>query len=570
MLSLKPLLSELTIKTEKLGYKKLDIDFISEESDADWGGDFGWAQRQLVAEIERQYNSRQPVRIIVLKARRLGISTIAEGTLYWWCKIHPGTSGMVIAHRATSSNELFEMTKLFEQSDPLRDYFDLKYETKFMLHWEEPLRSRLQVATAKNVEVARAFTLQALHASEVAFWPDAETLWTGMYQSIPTAHGTIVIVESTANGRGNFFHNLWLSAEEGEVDFKPLFFPWWKHNAYRRPTHLTIKAELSVEERELHHLGATMEHIEWRRWAIGNKVRSELAFMQEYPSTPEEAFVTSGQPLFSHIHLRKCFEPKKTASRGRLIDDPRSPKGVRFQSDPEGPLTLFLAPNRRASSNTYFAAVDPTETVGGDAACIQVINRATLEQVAVWHGHQNPRFIAYELMRLGYFYNTCELTSEIDGGGQVVIDLIVHNYRGEIWRHRRADTEPGRPSRLFGWATNYARKRWSIGLLQSCVLDGSLKIHDRVTYNQMLNFVNDDGYWGDRSEAKGRGDDAVMSLAMALICSHTEDPVVPGVGSNVYETIYDQEWGDHDGEPVWDPPPPRIRRIVPLEEMQYE
>jgi hypothetical protein len=568
MLCLKPLLHELTIKTEHLGYRPLDLDFVSTDPDADWGGDFGWAQRQVVSEIERQYNAGKPVRIIILKARRLGVSTVTEATLYWWSKIHPGTNGLVIAHEQKSSNELFEMTKLFEETDPYSSLFDLRYETKYMLHWEAPLRSRLQVATAKNIQGGRGFTLHALHASEVAFWIDAETLWTGMYQAMPTTHGTIAVIESTANGRGDFFHEQWQKAEEGEIDFVPLFFPWWRHDAYKTPTTLTVRSELSVDERELLSLGASMEHIAWRRWAIGNKVTSELKFMQEYPSTPEEAFVTSGQPLFSHIHLRKCFKPTKVASRGRLIDDPRSPKGVRFQSDPEGPLTIYLAPNRRASSDTYFAAVDPTETVGGDAACIQVINRVTNEQVAVWHGHQNPRFIAYELMRLGYFYNTCMLTSEIDGGGQVVIDLLIHNYRGEIWRHRRPDAEPGRASRVFGWATNYARKRWAIGLLQSLVLDGSLVLHDRVTYNQMLNFVNDDGYWGDRSQAKERGDDAVMSLAIALVCSHTEAPAVPGTSPTIYETIYDQEWGDDDQQ-VWDPPPPRIRRIIPLDELEF-
>jgi hypothetical protein len=558
MLALKPLLRELTIKTKDLRYVPLDLDLVVDDDGADWGGDLGWAQRRLAASIEEQYNAGLPVRNIVLKARQLGISTEAEATLYWWSRIHPGTNGLVIAHEAKSSTELFEMTKLFSETDPYRDLFELKYQTKQLMHWLDPLRSRLQVATAKNIQGGRGYTIHALHASEVAFWPDPETLWTGLYQTVPHEHGTIAIIESTANGRGNFFCDMWERAVEGDLDFKPLFFPWWEHSAYRLHTTLTIKSELSAEERELLRLGASMEHVAWRRWAITNKVPSEIEFMQEYPSTPEEAFLTSGNPLFSHIHLRKCFQPMRTASRGRLIDDNRYPGGVRFQSDPEGCLTIFLAPSRRANDQTYFAAVDPTETVAGDAACIQVINRATYEQVAVWHGHQNPQFIADELIRIGNFYHECMVNTEIDGGGQVVIAELLKRY-SNIWKHHRPDHINNSTNRVFGWATTYARKRWAIGKLQSRVLDGTLVLHDRVTYNQMLNFVNDDGYWGDTSRAKGRGDDAVVSLSIAIVSSDTEDPYVPGVDSGtVYEDIYEQEWGDRSFEEL--PPAPYLPR----------
>ncbi|HXA31505.1 MAG TPA: hypothetical protein VNV87_04540 [Acidimicrobiales bacterium] len=543
MLSLSPLLRDLTIKTAKLGYQPLDLNYVNTDPSVGDVGDWGWAQRRMVAEIEHQYNDGRPVRVIVLKARQLGISTLSEACLFWWAFLHPGTNGLVLAHENKSSAELFEMTKLYWETFPFRDWFELKYQTKQMLHWLEPLRSRLQVATAKNIQGGRGFTIHALHASEVAFWPDPETLWTGLYQTVPHSHGTIAIIESTANGRGNWFHDMWQQSEEGEVDFKPLFFPWFEHPAYQLQTTLTVKSELSPDERQVMRIGASMENIAWRRWAMRNKVNSELAFMQEFPSTPEEAFVSTGNPLFSHIHLRQCFKPPTTAARGRLVDDRRSPKGVSFVSDPEGPLTIFLAPARSARPDLYFAAVDPTESIDGDAACIQVINRLTCEQVAVWHGHLNPRFIAFELMRIGKFYNECMVTTEIDGGGQVVIDNLVQHYPN-IWRHKKPDFAPGQVSRAFGWATTWARKRWAIGLLQSLVIDGSLTIHDRVTYNQMGNFVNDDGYWGDRSRGKGRGDDAVMSLAIAMVCSSTESPVMPNTNPTVYADIYDQEYGD--------------------------
>lgn len=74
-LSLRPLLNQLTIKTTNLDYRKLDLDYIDPDPTI---GDWGWAQRPYISEIERQYNDGDPVRIIVLKARQLGISTVTE------------------------------------------------------------------------------------------------------------------------------------------------------------------------------------------------------------------------------------------------------------------------------------------------------------------------------------------------------------------------------------------------------------------------------------------------------------------------------------------------------------
>src|ERR1700735_3975954 len=107
-LMLRPLMDELTIKTTNLDYRKLDLDYIDPDPTI---GDWGWAQRPYVAEIERQYNAGKPVRIIVLKARQLGISTATEAALFIWAFKHPGTNGLVVSHEKGQAEELFNMTK---------------------------------------------------------------------------------------------------------------------------------------------------------------------------------------------------------------------------------------------------------------------------------------------------------------------------------------------------------------------------------------------------------------------------------------------------------------------------
>src|SRR5215469_15737931 len=92
LLALNPLLKQLTIKNKDLELVPLDIAARS-AAGPNLGGqlqDFAWAQRAVVAEVERQYNSGRPVRIIVLKARQLGISTVTEAMLFVWGFIHKG------------------------------------------------------------------------------------------------------------------------------------------------------------------------------------------------------------------------------------------------------------------------------------------------------------------------------------------------------------------------------------------------------------------------------------------------------------------------------------------------
>jgi hypothetical protein len=538
-LNLPPLLKQLTIKTAKLGYRKLDLNYVDPDPEI---GDWGWAQRPFIAEIERQYNAGKPVRIIVLKARQLGISTATEAVLFWWNFLHPGANNLVIAHENIPSTELFEMTKLFWETWPFKKCYKMKYQTKQNLHWEDT-GSRLRIASAKNPQGTRGSTIHALHASEVAFWPDPQTLWTGLSQTIHNRHGTIVVLESTANGVGNWFYDQWNEAVDGNSDFVPLFFPWFKHSAYRVHTTLTVDSELDADEKQLLRIGASLENLAWRRWAIINKSSGDLdSFMQEYPSTPMEAFITSGRPIFSHQYLKRAYDDSNPGIEGRLIDTPNG--GVEFVPERGGELTIF---RRAAPGDTrrdrYFIAGDPSETIAGDPACIQVINRQTFRQVAVWHGRINPRFFADEMMRLGKYYNFAMLCPEVEGGGQQTIATILAKNYPNIWLDKRADRLRG-STNVFGWSTNYQRKQWCIGELQRLIIDGSLTIHDKKTYRQLQAYVQrDDGTWGNSSAETH--DDAVMALAIAVTASQTEGPFLADTrGQNAILDLYHQEFDD--------------------------
>lgn len=235
-LNLWPWMKRLTIKNKDAKMEHLDLD-----------SEFAWAQRMFIREVEKQYNEGRPIRIIVLKARQLGISTATEGLLFNWCFLFPGTNALVLSKDRENSETIFEMAKLMWDQWPLRALFSTTRASARRLSWAETL-SNFRVSTAKGTQVGRGSTIHAVHGSEVAFWENADELMPPLNEAVPMSPGTIIILESTANGVGGFFYDTWMAAERGESDYVPMFFPWHKHGEYRIKRHNLVTRMLTPRE----------------------------------------------------------------------------------------------------------------------------------------------------------------------------------------------------------------------------------------------------------------------------------------------------------------------------------
>jgi len=131
--------------------------------------------------------------------------------------------------------------------------------------------------------------------SEVAFWENTEELATGVMEAVSDAAGTEIVLESTANGQGNDFHQRWLSAMEGKSDYQAIFIPWYWQDEYKLPLR---GFKPNDQEQELFDAfgkdGLTLEHLAWRRIKLQSMNRDEERalemFCQEYPFTAAEAF----------------------------------------------------------------------------------------------------------------------------------------------------------------------------------------------------------------------------------------------------------------------------------------
>jgi len=164
----------------------------------------------------------------------------------------------------------------------------------------------------------------------------------------------------------------------------------------------------------------------------------------------------------------------------------------------------------------------------GDPACIQVLNRHTFEQVAVWHGHCEPVAFADRLASSGT--TTTRHGQLRDRGWWALVHQHPHvkMFYPNVWRYRQADRLPGSMTNSFGWSMNWQRKQMAIAFVIDLLGQKMLTIHDEVTYDQMANYVS--LRYGELGPASEKGkDDAVTSLAIAVgpSASSSRVPVTP-------------------------------------------
>lgn len=252
------------------------------------------AQQYLHSRLEKQLLNIGKVRALILKGRQQGCSTYVGARYYHKAIHHFGQRVFILTHEQDATNNLFEMANRYHlHCHPFvkpHTGADNARELDFDI-----LDSSYRVGTAGAKAVGRSQTLQLFHASEYAFWPNAEDHAAGILQAVPDLLGTEIIKESTANGMGNQFHQEWQAAEAGMSEYEAIFIPWFWQDEYRRsvPDDFTLSSD-----DELYQVAHKLdnEQMAWRATKI--QELGELLFMQEYPATASEAFQLTGHDSY--------------------------------------------------------------------------------------------------------------------------------------------------------------------------------------------------------------------------------------------------------------------------------
>lgn len=474
------------------------------------------AQVLLQQRLDALRAQGRPVRLIILKARQMGVSTWFQAQLFHAVATRPYTRAVVIAHDLDSAHNLYSMSRLFyeELPAPLRPM--RKYSNRRALVFDNPkgrppgLRSSIEIATAQDADAGRSSTIHFLHASEVAFWPRPEETMLSLLQAVPHHPDTAVVIESTANGVGGWFYDAWQRAKRGESDFVPVFLPWHVYPDYRMPAPPDMR--LTQEEQALkRRFGLDNGQLAWRRWCIDNNCYGDTdRFKQEYPSDDQEAFLVSGRPFFDAgaVRARLDAPDRPEPDTGFLVMENSR---VRFVPDRNGFLRVWHHPK---PGERYAVGADVAEGLAhGDYSAAQVLD-SHMRQAAQWHGHADPDEFGRQLYLLGRYYNDALIGCEVNNHGLTALTTLRSKGYTRLYRRQTWDRLERRFTESIGWQTNAKTRPLMLDFLAACLRDGLLTAYDERFLSEALTFVRKPS---GRAEAQaGATDDLVIAMAIAL------------------------------------------------------
>ena len=501
----------------------------------------------------RQLEEHNHVRMIVLKARRFGISTYVQGRYFRHAAMNHNKVVQITTHSKAATDVMFAMTRTMEQNLPIEVKPQLKYSGRRDLHWgseEGGLNSSYSLSTVGGREV-RGSKIDYLHCSEVASWTaGGEDYLLGLLNCVVQGFETEAVIESTAQGVGGVFHDMYWDAAEGNSGWESVFFPWYIYSYYRKPFNSEeekekFKSELGQDKRyggdaEQALLGISceydvgddtkkftldLENLHWRRQCIKTQCQNDLRkFHQEFPTTAREAFVTTGRGVFDMEVLGKLVLESQRIQRERPAEGFHIPVqawkergGEKYiiEAMDEGGLQVWERP---VPNREYRIGADVSEgiDVGRDTdwSVAVVLSAESMDEVAMLRVKIDPDLFAWQLASLGKWYNNAKLLVERNNHGLVTLKFLsdVHLYP-DIYSEKILDERSSRSARKLGFHTTVKSKPLIIDYLKELIREDEIDIKSPKVLDELQTFVNFPN--GRMAAQSGSHDDCVMALAIA-------------------------------------------------------
>lgn len=485
-------------------------------------------QQKLYNAIKSQYDNNKPIRIIVLKARQIGFSTLTESIIFKNTATKFNVNAGIITHKEEATTNLFNMSKRMYDNLPDDMKPSLKRSNAKELIFDNDegtgLKSKIKCMTAGSSGVGRSDTFNYLHISELAFWGNnAKETTIGLFQAVPNLPNTMIVIESTANGF-EYFKELWDMAVKGESDFIPVFVGWNELDDYKMPY---TGFELTDYEKNLQRIyNLSLEQLSWRRWCIKNNCGGdEQQFKQEYPINPQEAFISSGNCVFDkEIVINRIQEVSKPIKVGYFeykYDDTmladKKITDIRWVNDKNGYIEIYEVPN----IYKYCIGGD-TAGEGSDWFTGHVLNAKTGKQVARLRHQMDEDLYVRQMYCLGYYYQYKNQRTGVITPALMCIEsnfssfpnkeLVRLGYSNMFVREKE-DKYTGIMDKSYGFKTTSITRPVIIAELVKIVRESVELINDKLTLEEMLTFVRNEK--GRPEAQQGAHDDLVMGLAIA-------------------------------------------------------
>lgn len=507
-------------------------------------------QRRVLACLEDMRTAGEPIRLILLKARQWGGSTLVQIYMSWIQIVHcTNWNSLICGHLKDTSSAIKGIyTRL------LREYPESLSDEPMTFRPFERSRNVSEITSrsclvatgsAESQESIRGFDISMAHLTEVSFWRNStqkspENVVRAVCGSIALLPLTVIVMESTANGVGNYFHTEWLRAKAGQSDKTPVFVPWYEIEIYRSKVRNAQKLWNSLDEYELKlwEKGLTLEMIAWYH-AKRKEYNCHTQMMSEYPTDDIEAFTNTGNNVFSLSDIERlrehCHQPQWTGElEGKGREGKAALANLRFTKTPNGKLQIWRKPAAIPSgrSNRYIITVD----VGGisdsaDYSVISVIDRHSPmkkpEVVAQWRGHTYHDLLAWKAAQLAKWYhngllviesNTLETEFTEGDGSNYILDLVNDVYTNFYWREPSASAPE--KARKLGFHTNRRTKEQVIYSQMRVLRDNLYIEHEAQALDEYSCYEKQPN--GSYGAMKGRHDDILMTRCIGLFVAQEE------------------------------------------------
>lgn len=457
------------------------------------------------------------ISLLVLKGRQQGFTTLVTALQLSYSITRKNFQGFTLADKSDNAEAIFQNKAKYPYSQlPEALKPTEKFNNRKQLLFEK-INSSWAVDTATK-DVGRSRTVNFFHGSECAFWKDGIAPVQGALGEAFTEN-CIKIYESTANGY-NDYQKMWASGVHINC-----FFEWWNTSEYRTKFPSDEIKQDFIEQMEKKNEWI-FERLRWLRdikqldfeqlyWYYLKHERyiDKRLIKQEYPCTPEEAFLLSGDNAFDTEVLlaRKETAPKPLKVGYFEYDyDGLRLTNIKWVSDRNGYINIYQAPNTPAI--TKYCIGGDTAGDGSDHFTGHVLDARTGKQVAVLKHQFDADQYTRQMYCLGMYYKYALIGIETNFDTYPVKELQRLGYTNQYVREA-VDTYTGKTEKRFGFKTTSLTRPTAISQLKEIVREHAYTINDEDTLSELLTIIKNEK--GRVEAPEGGHDDQMMGLAIA-------------------------------------------------------
>jgi hypothetical protein len=445
---------------------------------------------------EHYWNNRSEADII-LKAAQMGFTTALQIEFFVDAMFIPGLEVLYAAQRDDSAKRLFEITTRMYRALPegIRPPNLSETTHNLKLDFSGGRTSTIEIGTTASKSFGRGRPVHRALFTEAAFYEgNEENTMAGIVARIP--HGGRYVVESTANGQAGKYYEDYLQAESKTNGLKAHFYSWWWDPGYTIESSERIKYT-SEEQSLVEQHGLSMAQIKWRRWQIGHYNSMEF-FQQEFPESPEQAFMAVGDNVFAKDTIDKARSGVRDPEKEGIGGDLRYWKG-------REPGRNYIISIDQASGNQ----LDSLRKTPTDFQVATVWDATSLEQCATLRGRIDQQSMVEYVKELYKFYGEPLVVVERNHAQYGFFDLLRTQGIYNIYVHNDGK---------FGFPTNMATKPLLIeNMAQVIRTDGACDIKSANLVFEISNYrwLGRKGM-GAMGAAPGSHDDELMTAAFAF------------------------------------------------------